>query len=337
VASFNVARSDAARIVIFNHKGGVGKTTLAVNIAVALGNRGNRVLLVDSDPQCNMTSYILSDELVDELLDASDSANGETIWSAMKPIVDGDGKPKIVEPLSVFENVWLLPGDIRLSEFEEDLEEFWKLCYQKKARGFRGVSAISLLINELVNKFAIDYVLYDAGPNIGPLNRVVVLDSDFLIIPAACDLFSIRALKTLGRTLVKWISEWSDYLNRMEALDRYVLPGQPRLLGYIAQRFRIYRGQPTSGYAQYIPRIEKGIHADVVVPLKRLNSTLASGSISQLRLGLIKDFGTMATDSQTQGVPISDVIGANTYQKDEAHSTFDGLAKRLEQRVKALT
>jgi cellulose biosynthesis protein BcsQ len=47
------------RVAIFNHKGGVGKTTLTVNVAAALVSFGSRVLLVDSDPQCNLTAYLV--------------------------------------------------------------------------------------------------------------------------------------------------------------------------------------------------------------------------------------------------------------------------------------
>jgi cellulose biosynthesis protein BcsQ len=51
-----MARSNAKRLAVFNHKGGVGKTTITVNLASALGTLGLRVLLVDTDPQCNLTS-----------------------------------------------------------------------------------------------------------------------------------------------------------------------------------------------------------------------------------------------------------------------------------------
>ena len=61
------------RLTIYNHKGGVGKTTLTVNIAAALAERNKRVLLIDSDPQCNLTSYLLADDVVNDLLDNSDS------------------------------------------------------------------------------------------------------------------------------------------------------------------------------------------------------------------------------------------------------------------------
>jgi len=49
----------APRLSVFNHKGGVGKTTLTVNLACAIAEAGHRVLLVDSDPQCNLTSYLV--------------------------------------------------------------------------------------------------------------------------------------------------------------------------------------------------------------------------------------------------------------------------------------
>src|SRR6476659_588268 len=110
------------RLVIFNHKGGVGKTTLAVHIASALGTLGKRVLLVDSDPQCNLTAYLIEESVVDDLLDTSDSEDGGgTIWSAVKPLVDASGPARTIEPIERLQNVFILPGDIRVSEFEQEL------------------------------------------------------------------------------------------------------------------------------------------------------------------------------------------------------------------------
>lgn len=92
------SRHHAKRITVYNHKGGVGKTTLTINLTFALGDLGYKVLLVDSDPQCNVTAYLLDDVTLDSLLDKSDADDGQTVWSALKPIADGTGLVKIVGP-----------------------------------------------------------------------------------------------------------------------------------------------------------------------------------------------------------------------------------------------
>src|SRR5438309_358984 len=99
--SDNLARHKSLRVAIFNHKGGVGKTTLTVNIAAALASFGKRVLLVDSDPQCNLTSYLVDDKVVDDLLDRSNNDDGQTLWSAVKPISDATGNVRFIQPIEL--------------------------------------------------------------------------------------------------------------------------------------------------------------------------------------------------------------------------------------------
>jgi len=174
-------RHRAKRIAIFNHKGGVGKTTLTLNVAAALAYLGKKVLLVDSDPQCNLTSYLLEDKIVDNLLDHSDGPDGETLWSAVKPIVEASGDVQVIaaKELSI-DNLYLLPGDIRLSDFESELNQLWSDCLQRKIKGFRGTAALSAVVNDVAEELDIDFVFFDSGPNIGPLNRSILLDCDYL-------------------------------------------------------------------------------------------------------------------------------------------------------------
>ena len=321
-------RGKAVRVAVFNHKGGVGKTTLNVNIAAALGSLGKRVLLVDSDPQCNLTSYLIEESVVDDLLDKSDSDQGQTIWSAVKPVVEGMGDLHPIPPIEPLPNVFVLPGDIRLSEFEQELVSRWTECIQRKPKGFRGTTALSSLVDRVVSAYDIDFVFYDAGPNIGPLNRVLLLDCDYFIVPIACDLFSIRALKTLGHTLVTWINEW-DTIEELAPTNVQLLPGSPKFLGYIPQRFRVYGGDVAAVYARYLPRIVKGISNDVVTVLRRIDPALAPQSASQAELGQVKDFATIATASQVYGQPMKDVNAGTLDQRLEAEETFLGIAEKI--------
>jgi cellulose biosynthesis protein BcsQ len=322
-------RHRAKRIALFNHKGGVGKTTLTVNIAAALASMGKKVLLVDADPQCNLTSYLVAEDVLDHWLDESDSSDGVTLWTALRPIVEATGDLHQVEPVEPgIRRVLLLPGDIRLSDFEEELTQMWRDCFQRKLRGLRGTSAMSQLINYVCVDHSIDYVFYDCGPNVGPLNRVILLDCNFFIVPAACDLFSIRALKTLGQTLATWVSDWR-MIYRLAPDGIYLLRGDPRFLGYIPQHFRIYRGQVASGYSKYMSQIEKHIASDVVRVLRKIDPKLASTSLSQNKLGQIKDFGTLANESQIEGVPLMHANVGNPEQKRQAQLAFEAIAAKI--------
>jgi cellulose biosynthesis protein BcsQ len=269
---------------------------------------------------------------MDDWLDHSDSETGKTIWTAVKPISEASGDIREVSPFERFPGVFLVPGDIRLSEFEQDLNQFWNECLLRRIRGFRGTGAISAIVNQICSKLGIDYVFYDAGPNIGPLNRAILLDCDFFIIPAACDLFSVRALKTLGYTLQTWISQWRT-IRELAPDDTQLLPGKPVFMGYIPQRFRVYRGQVAQGYSGYMSRVERHISSDIVNVLKKVDPKLVPFPLSDIRLGQIKDFGTIANAGQHTGLAMFDVQSAPQAQRDEARNAFYAIAKKVIKRA----
>ena len=325
------ARHRSRRLAIFNHKGGVGKTTLTVNIAAALADAGKKVLLVDSDPQCNLSSYLVEDTVLDDLLDHSDSEAGQTLWSALKPIVEAAGDVKQIEAVERSTNVYLLYGDLRLADFEQELGQMWTEALERKAKGYRGTTAMSYLVNEISAKHDIDFVFYDCGPNIGPLNRVILLDCDYFIVPAALDEFSVRALKTLGISMGTWIRTWETILD-LAPDGIYLLPGKPKFLGYIAQRFRVYAGQISSGQEAYSPKFERHIYSDVVSVLKQIDPSLASESMSDNLLGQVRDFSSLAAKSQAQGVALENVEGGNVRLKSAAKECFSGIARKIIER-----
>jgi cellulose biosynthesis protein BcsQ len=310
------------RLSVFNHKGGVGKTSLTMNLASTLADMGRRVLVVDSDPQCNLTSYLIADDVVDDLLDKADTEAGQTIWSALRPLSEATGSFKVVKThRTPVQNLFLLPGDIRLSEFEVDLSEFWAQGYQRKLKGFRGTTAISELVSAVAASLNVDYVFYDSGPNIGALNRCILLDCDYFIVPVACDLFSLRALRTLGRTLVTWIQDW-----------RTVSELAP-FLGYVPGGFRVYGGTMARQHSHFLSQIEKDIYSQVVVLLRKIDPELAQGNMAQLKLGEIKDFGSLVPSSQREGLPFYSVSAGTPEQRAAAKQALTALAKKVELRI----
>ncbi len=317
------------RFTIFNHKGGVGKTTLSVNLGAALAESGQRVLLIDSDPQCNLTSYFLEDSVVDGLLDSSDGPGGSTLWSAMKPVWHTTGPVRQVEPIELaVQGLYLVPGDIRLSEFEQLLGDAWTDSFKRRIGGLRATTALSTLVTLLVDALDIDIVMYDTGPNIGPLNRAIVLDCDHFIVPVACDLFSVRALTTLGQTLKSWIVDWRTIASLApDGLE--LLPGMPRFIGYIPQRFKVYGREMAKAPSYYLRKVQRQMASDVMNVLRDIDSGLVPDASVDPRLGDVKEFSTLAQLAQRQGVPLSSVQGGNQTHVAEAAAVFNGIASEI--------
>ena len=321
--------SDPVRITIYNHKGGVGKTTLTVNIAFALSSLGKSVLLVDSDPQCNLTSYLLSDDIVDALLDHSNDQNGKTIWSAVKPIIDGTGSVHRVD-LTEIGDVALLPGDIRLSEFEEFLGDMWTDGFKRRLGALQATSSISYLISRLDSQHNFDFVFYDTGPNIGPLNRVLLLDSDFFIVPVACDLFSTRALSTLGQTVKKWIID-ARTMDAIAPDGAMALKGRPEFLGYIPQRFKVYGQDMTLEANSYYTKIRSRVNEDISSVLREIDENLAPAASVNPVVGKVRDLASVVQVAQREGVAIwecSTPAGGGRL-KEAAKKSFFQIAERI--------
>jgi len=319
---------NAKRLVLFNHKGGVGKTTLTVNLAHALVDAGKRVLLLDTDPQCSMSSFFLEEKFLDKMLDESETDAGNTLWSAIRPVSEGSGKLEKIKPVKIRPGLFLAVGDIRLAEYENTLAECWNLCLSRNRRGYLCTAALSNLADDLTKATQADYVFFDAGPNIGPLNRAILLDCSHFIVPAACDLFSSRALKTLGYALSQWVTTWQR-VAEMAPDGTVLLHGTPKLLGFIPQGFRVYGGRMADAPLVVLDTLEALIIEKVWRELQAAYSLPVNYKPAKLKLGEVKNFGSLVTMAQSQGMPIWAVLGGNSDSKNEARKVFKDLAKQI--------
>jgi chromosome partitioning protein len=157
-------------LAVVNQKGGVGKSTTAVNLAAALGDLGERVLLVDLDPQGNATSgFGLNKNQRDVCI--YDSLLGDT------PI------ESIIEPTQV-ENVFVAPATIQLAGAEIELVS----AMSREGR-------LRVVLQPILGDF--DFVIIDCPPSLGLLTINALTVSNGLVVPVQCEYYALEGLSKL--------------------------------------------------------------------------------------------------------------------------------------------
>ena len=321
------------QIVLFNNKGGVGKTTFIQHLGYALEKQGKRVLFVDADPQCNLTSYICSDQEIDSFWKGRNS-----IYYAVSPLISGVGEidEKVVPHQIKNRNIWIVPGDLLLSDFEQFLSERWVDVLAGREIGFRGTSAIYRFIEKWAGANNIDYVLIDVGPNLGALNRAVLLGCDYFIVPMVPDLFSIRGLGNIGTTFVKWMKEWSGAVSRFPIKPFKVQIGHPAFAGYVTAQFNIYRQRETRAWSKWASIIPGKIKSDIVDQLSVVDKSLVIQlNGHQYHIGDMKNYHSLAPMSQSALKPIFEltskdgVIGTHADSVKRCDAEYTEMARKI--------
>ncbi len=173
-------------IAFFNNKGGVGKTSLVYHLGWTYTDRGGRVLMVDLDPQSNLTAMCVDEERLEQLW-VDDDAKRKSIRGAVQPIIDGVGDVQPAHQEAISSRLVLIPGDIRLSEFEAKLSDAWPRCLDRDRASFRVASAFHRVIQQAAASCGADLVLIDVGPNLGAINRSALLAADYVVTPLGAD------------------------------------------------------------------------------------------------------------------------------------------------------
>lgn len=300
----------AKTIVLFNHKGGVSKTTSTFNIAWKLTDLGKNVLVVDGDPQCNLTGLVLGDSFEDYYENVDTNQNN--IKDAIK--VAFEGKPRPIEAINCINpptnnKLYVIPGHPNLSEYDPSL-----------SLAMNSNNAITTLQNlpgafdELIRlcseKLSIDYVFIDMNPGLSSINQALVMSADAFIIPTNPDPFSIMALRTLKNILPRW-KQWAVNSKALFKDASYPIPDKAvKFMGHIIQRFNLRKGKAAKPYQDRISEINNVVEEELVPELNKFNMCfdisplISEGIISTHCLAEISEFGTLLQKSQEYSIPV---------------------------------
>ena len=240
-------------VALFNNKGGVGKTTLAFHLAHMMARLGRRVVAADLDPQANLTSAFFDETQLELFWEPSSHG---TILNAVEPILRGLGDIQIPQIREAADRLWVLPGDLGLSRFEDRLSSAWPQGYDGDEAALRTTTAFHRVLHAAGDEVEAELVLIDVGPNLGAINRAALLAADYILIPLAADLFSLQGLRNLGPTLRSWRTSWHENVLKEHAPPGLDMPaGSMRPIGYVVLQHAVRLDRPVKAYDRWLRRI----------------------------------------------------------------------------------
>ncbi|MBA0038660.1 AAA family ATPase [Pantoea sp. BIGb0393] len=250
-------------ITLYNHKGGVSKTTTTFNICSYLAGIGKKVLMVDADPQCNLTEISMAVTIKE--LDAQSEKNkkiaelpGTDILEVLNQRIKGDSAFIDLDKVftaKISENLDLIRGSVDLSSIEDDLAEAHVQRLSQRTNLMRTYISIGDFLVRIAEKEKYDYVFIDVGPSSGALTRSFFLSCDAFFIPVAPDRFNVQAISTLSHIISRWINEHQQAIKTYNEMGLPIRHGSPAFLGCIVQAFKKYSGVAKPGYQMWMDRI----------------------------------------------------------------------------------
>lgn len=297
-------------IELFNHKGGVSKTTTTFHLAWKLTQKNKKVLIVDGDSQCNLTGMFLGDKFDDYYVD------NVTKFMNLKDAVKAafTGRPQPIEAIECpvhckNPNLYVIPGHMDLSEYESSLS--LAINSNNAIVTLQNLpGAFYELIKKCSEKYEIDYVFIDMNPGLSAINQTFFAYADAIIVPANPDPFSTMALRTLKNILPKW-KKWALQGRELFSESAYPLPNcDMKFIGEIIQRFNLRNHKAAKPYTGKISEIKQYIETEFVPELCKHNMVYDIDNLIQKEiltdhcLGEIPEFGALIQKANEAMLPV---------------------------------
>ncbi|MDR1581551.1 MAG: AAA family ATPase [Synergistaceae bacterium] len=325
-------------LTFFNNKGDIGKTSLIYHLSSMFAKLRKRVVVADFDPQANLTAAFLTEDQIDEVWNSSMA--GSTVYQCVKPLSDvGD----ITRPVlrNVAAGLYLLPGDVALSHFEDTVSEEWpkSMADVNLYRPLRILTSFWQVMRMAAEEVQADMILADVGPNLGAINRSVLLATNFVAIPLGPDLFSLQGLRNLGPTLRRWRISWKKRLDNWKENPEctqypdFQLPlGEMRPIGYLCQQYGVRLDRPVKAYDKWAERIPSVYRKDVLDEPPDEEKKIENDPYC---LATIKHYRSLVPMGQERRKPIFELtsadgaIGSHAGAVQDARKDFERLAQKI--------
>lgn len=296
------------------------------------------MVVADLDPQANLTAAFLNEEKIETLWE--EQLSGSTIYQCVEPLT---GTGDISEPVlrKIDTNLFLIPGDVKLSGFEDILSTEWpnSMGDTNLYRPMRILSSFWQVMQMGARQITADIILVDIGPNLGAINRSVLIATDFFVIPLGADLFSLQGLKNLGPTLESWKNSWQkrsdnwkDTLKKETNAELQLPKGEMRSIGYVCQQHSIRLNRPVKAYEKWVNRIPK-VYREAILHSKE--NPPSKQAEDPHCLATIKHYRSLIPMGQEHRKPIFQLtsadgaIGAHANAVQDAKTDFKELAEKI--------
>lgn len=270
-------------ISFINYKGGVGKTTLTANVAAELAYRGKRVLVVDLDPQTNLTLSFIDLDRWQQL-----DKEGKTIKHWYDAFLDADLDESLTDLIVVPDKVnniltqmnsqgyvHLISSHLELINLDMELATRYGGNSERTIRSsfLRLFSRLKKGLEEVQNNY--DLVLIDCPPNFNIVTQNAIISSNMYLVPAKADFLSTLGIDQLVRHIDALTVKYNTYVNQDDSSRWEEI--NPQLAGVVFTMINIYKGNPIQAQNTYIHQVSRAGYT-VFDNFIRNNNTLFANS-----------------------------------------------------------
>ncbi|GET42556.1 ParA family protein [Microseira wollei] len=295
-------------ISIFNNKGGVGKTTIAWNLADAMARKGKRVLMVDFDPQCNLSLAVLGTEPFTKKLPTQNVPYGTTIRAYLQRFLQNTGEFQFFSHrgLHTDPNAEIVAGDFWLNVYSESLNVGSDLLTGTGIAKYMVLRDMIDFANKREGLKPYDYAFIDLPPSFGALVRAALYSSDYFIVPCTSDTFSAYCVGLIGEMLPGFFQDWESGFKRFKSanpyLNKYDQLGSPKFAGWIFNGFDTRKGEFVKADQVHYDKISDAIKNDLVL---KLGNNVCHQLPKNYLIGQTEDMNVLVQNSIWQNVPVS--------------------------------